>query len=169
MTRYTNDDDDFELIDGKRCLKDGRTLRVRLPMMDSVQQGVAAHASKHKPGFVTDAANDHRQRMAYLYDSYDREIATRYRVDGSKEKKKYYDPTAGTMVEAEGEESEANVGDSSFFASQPTVERQLVRDSQGGIFRPQRVRAFDGTSLGLHRPGVQVAGGRRRCTRRLGG
>jgi len=33
--RYTNDEDDFEIINGTKCLKDGRTLRVPLYMMDS--------------------------------------------------------------------------------------------------------------------------------------
>ena len=42
-----NDDDDFEIINGKRVLKDGRTFRTSVTMLDSLQQSIAAH----RPGF----------------------------------------------------------------------------------------------------------------------
>ncbi len=142
MTKHLNDDD-FEVVNGKRILKDGRTLRVRLPMMDSVQQGVARHF------------NDARQRA---YDSYENDLVNAWQQDASKKKRKYYDPAGGTVIEAEGEESGAAVGDR-FFASADSVQHQIIRDSEGGIFRPQRVRAFDGSNLGLHRPGVRLPAG----------
>ncbi len=155
-SRNLNDNgSDFELINGKRCLKDKHALKVPMFAMDSVQRSVAQHTSKHRSGFIRDAAVNDAKQQALL--DYEHELTNAWRgQDASKKKKRrYYDPTGGHMIEAEGEASEANVGDS-FFAPQHRIERQLVSDSEGGIFQPQRVRAFDGSNLGLHRPGVRL-------------
>jgi hypothetical protein len=93
-----NDDDDFELINGRKVLKDGRTLHVpmtRMSMMDGldeVQRAVARDAEKHRvtdangstlglhrPGFrVSDVfATDERRR---IYDGYDAELRDAYKM-----------------------------------------------------------------------------------------
>jgi len=44
MKNFTNDDSDFDIIDGKQVLKRGRTLHVPMMFMDSADPRAAAAA-----------------------------------------------------------------------------------------------------------------------------
>ena len=89
MKRYLNPESDFEIIDGKKCLKDGRVLRVHQIMMDSantktirISDGSGSALFLCRPGWrmVTDqrvrqsiAEERLLDRLAYL-DSKDAEL-----------------------------------------------------------------------------------------------
>lgn len=68
---YENDEDDFEIINNKKVLKDGRTLRVRTTMLDSkslypvrISDGSGDPLSLNKPGFRTFTDDKLRNRLA---------------------------------------------------------------------------------------------------------
>jgi hypothetical protein len=64
MSTIVNDDDDFIVINGKKVLKDGRSLRVRLDLMDRDGHQEAA-LRRPGPRHASDAAADERREVAY--------------------------------------------------------------------------------------------------------
>ena len=92
-----DDDADFEIIDGKKVLKDFRGLRVPMHMMDGVQRQVADNnerltadrrstfvdARAHRPGWrLPDSADSTKQK---IYDDYDRRVGSLWRRDATGE------------------------------------------------------------------------------------
>jgi hypothetical protein len=83
------DDDDYEIVNGKKIVKDGRHVRVPMHMMDGIQHGVAAHFGRvtdaaggseglGRPGFRLNAAHDAAARRR-LYDQYDEDIGQQWK------------------------------------------------------------------------------------------
>jgi hypothetical protein len=73
MTKY--DDDVFELIDGKRVLKD--RARLRVPMTARDRRGVNPYLSDVQRAVATDAAT--RDARARAYELYDQEVGQAWR------------------------------------------------------------------------------------------
>jgi hypothetical protein len=65
MRRHEFDDDDFEIINGKPILKDGRTFRTPVRFMDSPQRIAAADADARQR-----VAEAYRERNAYYEDAW---------------------------------------------------------------------------------------------------
>jgi hypothetical protein len=95
--RYDDDDDDF---DENGLLKDGRSVRIRMSMMDSdhfdpVQQAMApayvrvtdgqsGTAGLHRPGFRIPANNSLVRARDAAYSDYERELTTAWRGNRSR-------------------------------------------------------------------------------------
>jgi hypothetical protein len=89
MHRQINEDD-FEIVNGKKVLKDGRKLTVGLAMMDSLDEVQRAVANKtritdaqggtglHRPGFRVSKAFPRDQS---IYDSYEQMKAAEFKCD----------------------------------------------------------------------------------------
>ncbi|HEV3160249.1 MAG TPA: hypothetical protein VGZ89_09730 [Xanthobacteraceae bacterium] len=95
MTRYLNDDTDFETINNKNVLKDGRRYRAKMVMMDAAPDNprrsriVDAQGKDglalNKPGYrvLQDTMNVSERQKAY--DAYDHDLRTAYRRGAGKE------------------------------------------------------------------------------------
>jgi hypothetical protein len=96
--RQTADDDDFEIVDGVKILRDRRSLRVPLHLMDATQRDVRRggaavvdatrqptfDARRHRPGFRTADNIDNTLRQK-AYDSYQNYIENAWRADATGE------------------------------------------------------------------------------------
>jgi hypothetical protein len=85
---HVDEDEDFEIINGKRVLRDQHRIRVRLadakrsrdrsiPLTDG--RG-APHMVGHRPGFVIDASRAARDAKAKAYEAYEHDLANRWRT-----------------------------------------------------------------------------------------
>ena len=70
---YENDEEDFEILNGKKVLKDGRTLRVRTTMLDSrslypvrISDGTGDPLSLNRPGFRMHTDDKVRNSLASM-------------------------------------------------------------------------------------------------------
>jgi hypothetical protein len=66
MSTILNDDDDFIVTaDGKKVIKDGRSLKVRLTLMDAAHPGDDYRLQRPGPRYNTDAAAADRREVSF--------------------------------------------------------------------------------------------------------
>jgi hypothetical protein len=135
-THRRNDDEDFEYINGQRCVKDGRAVSVRMALMDSMQRDVQASATPtritdgtsnphglNKPGYRVErggTADDlfirdqERQKRKSIYDQYDADKANEWKQD----------VTGETVGKQQGDSCTVrNLGDIGVCGSRGTLRR----------------------------------------------
>jgi hypothetical protein len=92
-----NDDDDFMLINGKKVLKDGRSIKVPMTFMDN--KTVMADGALHRPGPRPVADTKSTEAKASAYDAMVHDLSDAWRKPLPEEEKKAL-PTADARESA---------------------------------------------------------------------
>jgi hypothetical protein len=127
IKRHTSADD-FEMIAGKKCLKDQRTYRAGLTMMDAAPKTHLhdGHGNPvgHRPGFAiaTNPTNVAQRQAAY--DAYSRDLETAWRGDAVGEGKE------GDSCTVKGAAYAAYIGSPGHIKNGVCVPDQLAADAR---------------------------------------
>jgi hypothetical protein len=187
MTRYLNDDSDFEIVNGKKVLKDNRTYRAKMVLMDAAPDNQrrsrivdAAQPGDpygtHRPGYRVFDVDDTggRKAIADAHEAYLFDLENAWRGDAASNPTK--DPDLNDPDDDEDDNERPRLrrrfqkrdpfGHESGSISEEDGDRYQARyaDNDAAVLQDRApahlARVHDGTGdngLAMHRPGFRIS------------